>query len=96
MADRAPSGGGGKASGGRKMPGLRLRFRNIFKLKAWGLMAKTGRMTKWRESILSRTARPMSAPSVLLSDQGERRNIWLDVVTAQADFEVDPHKFKER
>jgi len=33
---------------------------------------------------------------VLLSDKGERRNIWLDVVTAMADFEVDPHKFKPR
>ncbi|HUR44231.1 MAG TPA: prepilin-type N-terminal cleavage/methylation domain-containing protein [Candidatus Saccharimonadales bacterium] len=27
---------------------------------------------------------------------GERRNIWLDVVTATADFEVDPLKFKAR
>ena len=33
---------------------------------------------------------------VLLSEKGERRNIWLDVVTATADFEVDPLKFKAR
>jgi prepilin-type N-terminal cleavage/methylation domain-containing protein len=33
---------------------------------------------------------------VLLSDKGERRNIWLDVVTATADFEVDAQKFKAR
>lgn len=31
---------------------------------------------------------------VLLSDQGENRQIWLDVVTAQADFEVDKAKFR--
>jgi prepilin-type N-terminal cleavage/methylation domain-containing protein len=33
---------------------------------------------------------------VLLSEKGERRNIWLDVVTAMPDFEVDAHKFKVR
>jgi prepilin-type N-terminal cleavage/methylation domain-containing protein len=33
---------------------------------------------------------------VLLSDKGERRNIWLDVVTAMPDFEVDANKFKPR
>lgn len=31
---------------------------------------------------------------VLISDTGENRQIWLDVVTAQADFEVDKSKFK--
>lgn len=31
---------------------------------------------------------------VLLSEQGENRQIWLDVVTAQADFEVDKAKFR--
>lgn len=33
---------------------------------------------------------------VLLSDKGERRNIFLEVVTAFADFEVDPSKFRAR
>jgi prepilin-type N-terminal cleavage/methylation domain-containing protein len=33
---------------------------------------------------------------VLLSEKGERRNIWLDVVTAMPDFEVDANKFKPR
>jgi hypothetical protein len=33
---------------------------------------------------------------VLLSDKGERRNITLEVVTALADVEVDPNKFKAR
>ena len=33
---------------------------------------------------------------VLLSDRGERRNIWLEVVTGFAEFEVDPFKFKVR
>ncbi|MBI5385558.1 MAG: hypothetical protein HZA90_12840 [Verrucomicrobia bacterium] len=33
---------------------------------------------------------------VLLSDKGERRNIFLEVVTGMADFETDPYKFRER
>jgi prepilin-type N-terminal cleavage/methylation domain-containing protein len=33
---------------------------------------------------------------VLLSEKGERRNIWLDVVTAMPDFEVNPQRFKVR
>jgi hypothetical protein len=33
---------------------------------------------------------------VLLSDRQERRNIWLEVVTGLAEFEVDPQKFKAR
>ena len=33
---------------------------------------------------------------VLLSDKGERRNIFLEVVTGFADFEVDPLKFRAR
>ncbi len=33
---------------------------------------------------------------VLLSDRGERRNITLEVVTALADTESDPNKFKAR
>jgi len=33
---------------------------------------------------------------VLLSDKGERRNITLEVVTALADMESDPQKFKAR
>ena len=33
---------------------------------------------------------------VLLSDKGERRNIFLEVVTGMAEFEVDPLKFKDR
>lgn len=33
---------------------------------------------------------------VLLSDKGERRNIWLEVVTGMAEFEVDPLKFRVR
>jgi hypothetical protein len=30
---------------------------------------------------------------VLLSDKGERRNIWLEMVTGYADVESDPQKF---
>lgn len=33
---------------------------------------------------------------VLLSDKGERRNIWLEVVTGMAELEVDPQKFRAR
>ena len=33
---------------------------------------------------------------VLLSDNQERRNIWLEVVTGLPEFEVDPQKFKSR
>ena len=33
---------------------------------------------------------------VLLSDKGERRNIFLEVVTGMADYEVDPMKFRVR
>jgi len=33
---------------------------------------------------------------ILLSDKGERRNITLEVVTAMADVESDPNKFKAR
>ena len=33
---------------------------------------------------------------VLLSDKGERRNIFLEVVTGMADFEVDVTKFRVR
>jgi type II secretory pathway pseudopilin PulG len=33
---------------------------------------------------------------VLLSDKGERRNIWLEVVTGFAELEVDPFKFRAR
>ncbi len=33
---------------------------------------------------------------ILLSDQGERRNIFLEVVTGFADLEVDPLKFRVR
>jgi len=33
---------------------------------------------------------------VLLSDQNERRNIWLEVVTGLPELETDPHKFKSR
>jgi prepilin-type N-terminal cleavage/methylation domain-containing protein len=33
---------------------------------------------------------------ILLSDKNERRNITLEVVTALADVEVDPNKFKHR
>lgn len=33
---------------------------------------------------------------VLLSDKGERRNIFLEVVTGLAEFEVDPLKFRAR
>ena len=33
---------------------------------------------------------------VLLSDKGERRNIFLEVVTGLAEFEVDPLKFRDR
>jgi prepilin-type N-terminal cleavage/methylation domain-containing protein len=33
---------------------------------------------------------------VLLSDTGERRNIWLEVVTALAELETDPYKFRAR
>jgi prepilin-type N-terminal cleavage/methylation domain-containing protein len=33
---------------------------------------------------------------ILLSDKGERRNIFLEVVTGFADFEVDPLKFRVR
>ena len=33
---------------------------------------------------------------VLLSDQNERRNLWLEVVTGLPEFETDPHKFKSR
>jgi Tfp pilus assembly protein FimT len=33
---------------------------------------------------------------VLLSDRGERRNIYLEVVTGMAEYEVDPVKFKAR
>ena len=33
---------------------------------------------------------------VLLSDQNERRNIWLEVVTGLPELETDPHKFKVR
>jgi prepilin-type N-terminal cleavage/methylation domain-containing protein len=33
---------------------------------------------------------------VLFSDKGERRNIWLEVVTGFAELEVDPFKFRAR
>jgi prepilin-type N-terminal cleavage/methylation domain-containing protein len=34
---------------------------------------------------------------VLLNTQnGERRNVWLDAVTGYADFEVDPQRFRKR
>ena len=33
---------------------------------------------------------------VLLSDKGERRNIYLEVVTGFAEVEVDPLKFRDR
>jgi type II secretory pathway pseudopilin PulG len=33
---------------------------------------------------------------VLLSDKMERRNIWLEVVTALAEVETDPEKFRAR
>ena len=33
---------------------------------------------------------------VLLSDQNERRNIWLEVVTGLPELETDPHRFKVR
>lgn len=33
---------------------------------------------------------------VLLSENQERRNIWLEVVTGLPEFEVDPQKFKAR
>jgi prepilin-type N-terminal cleavage/methylation domain-containing protein len=33
---------------------------------------------------------------VLRSDKGELRNVWLEVVTAFADLEADPFKFKDR
>jgi prepilin-type N-terminal cleavage/methylation domain-containing protein len=33
---------------------------------------------------------------ILLSDKGERRNIWVEVVTGVADVEVDPMKFRAR
>lgn len=33
---------------------------------------------------------------VLVSENQERRNIWLEVVTALPEFEVDPQKFKAR
>jgi len=33
---------------------------------------------------------------VLLSDQNERRNLWLEVVTGLPELETDAHKFKAR
>jgi hypothetical protein len=33
---------------------------------------------------------------VLTSDRGERRNIWLEVVTGFAELESDPFKFRDR
>ncbi len=33
---------------------------------------------------------------VLLSDNNERRNIWLDAITGYPEFEVDPQKFRVR
>jgi prepilin-type N-terminal cleavage/methylation domain-containing protein len=33
---------------------------------------------------------------VLLSDKGEQRNIWLEVVTGFSEVEVDPSKFRAR
>ena len=33
---------------------------------------------------------------VILAENQERRNIWLEVVTGLAEFEVDPQKFKAR
>jgi len=55
----------------------------------------------WTEDAVARvrfysngTSDEMSV--VLLSDQNERRNLWLEVVTGLPELETDPHKFKAR
>ena len=90
-------GGGGKAPGSSS-EGARTSFRLSDKIQIEGLGING---EDWTEDEVARVRFYPNGTSdecsiVLYSVDGERRNIWLDVVTAQADFEVDPQKFKAR
>jgi prepilin-type N-terminal cleavage/methylation domain-containing protein len=96
MADRSSAAGGGKASGASENARTSFTFSDRIQIEGLGINGED-----WTDDEVARVRFYPNGTSdectiVLLSDQGERRNIWLDVVTAQADFEVDPHKFKER
>jgi prepilin-type N-terminal cleavage/methylation domain-containing protein len=90
MADRAPA----QASGGGGLFSFKLSDKIM--IEGLGINGED-----WTEDEIARVRFYPNGTSdeftiVLLSDKGERRNIWLDVVTAMAEFEVDPQKFKVR
>jgi prepilin-type N-terminal cleavage/methylation domain-containing protein len=95
MADRPAQGSGGKASASENAR-TSFTFSDKIQIEGLGINGED-----WTEDEVARVRFYPNGTSdectiVLLSADGERRNIWLDVVTAQADFEVDPLKFKVR
>ena len=89
MEDRAP-----KSHGGGSIFSAKLSDRIIIEgLGINGLDYTEDEVSRVR-FFPNGTSEEMSL--VLLSDRNERRNITLEVVTALADVEVDPYKFKHR
>jgi prepilin-type N-terminal cleavage/methylation domain-containing protein len=87
--DRRPAGGGGPVSGA-------VTLSPTIIIEGLGVNGED-----WTEDEEARirfrpngTCDEMSI--VLMSDKGERRNIWLEVVTGLAELEVDPTKFRDR
>lgn len=90
MEDRAPRSGGG----GGSIFTVKLSDRIIIEgLGINGLDYTEDEVSRVR-FFPNGTSEEMSL--MLLSDRNERRNITLEVVTALADVEVDPYKFKHR
>ena len=90
MEDRAPRSGGG----GGSIFTVTLSDRIIIEgLGINGLDYTEDEVSRVR-FFPNGTSEEMSL--ILLSDRNERRNITLEVVTALAEFEVDPNKWKDR
>jgi hypothetical protein len=90
MSDRSAGGGGGSAGGFSRTlaPTITIEGLGINGLDY------TDDEVAYVQFHRNSTSDEMSI--VLLSDSGERRNIWLEVVTALAEVETDRLKFRAR
>jgi prepilin-type N-terminal cleavage/methylation domain-containing protein len=93
-ADRAY--GRSSGSGGESGKGFNARLPEGIRIEGLGVNGED-----WTEDEVARvrfyangTCDAMSV--VLLSDENERRNIWLEVVTGLPEVETDPQKFRVR